>query len=205
MALGPYALTTLGDLKAYLNITGSENDGLLEALIERVSELFCEFTNRNIAARDYHWDPEEEDYDPSAALLDGNGLRVIQLPQYPVNSITALLVNSMAIPRAGGYSESGWIDDGTLKASGLLRLRSFVFSRGEANVALAYNAGYLTVPKDLAQAAIEQAAFKFQEGFKGRLGVGQRSFPPGSIKLETGEFLPQVREVLERYTRRVVL
>ncbi len=205
MALGPYALTTLSDLKSYLNITGSENDGLLEALIERVSELFEEFTNRNIKARDYHFDPQEGAYDRKAAILDGNGLQVLQLSQYPVNSITTLMVNARTLPRAETYSASGWIDDGTLEAAGLIRLRGYVFTRGAANVQLAYNAGFDEVPKDLAQAAIEQVAFKFQEGFKGRLGLSQRSLSAGSVRLDTGEFLPQVREVLERYRRRVVL
>lgn len=205
MALGPYALTTLGDLKAYLNIAGAENDQLLESLIDRVSELFEEFTNRNLKARDYHYDPLEDSYDPVNAVLDGNGRPGIHLPQFPVNSVTELRVDGREIPRANDHEAPGWIDDGRLKSSGILRVRGYLFGQGAANVGVAYNAGFVDAPKDLAQAAIEQAAWKFQEGYKARLGVAARTLAGGSVRVETGDLLPQVREVLERYRKRVVL
>lgn len=200
MAVGAYALTTLANVKAYLHISGDESDTLLEGLIDAVSALFETYTNRKLAARDY--DP---DSDPEDALLDGNGELELVLPQYPVNSITEILVNEQEIPASASYSESGWMDDSRLRKAGILRLRNYVFSAGRGNVAVTYNAGYSTIPDDLAQACIEQVAWKFRESSKRELGMQSHTLKDGSVTFYPTDLLPAVKKLLEPYRRRALL
>ena len=89
----------------------------------------------------------------------------------------------------------------------MIRLASGVFSRGLANVKLAYTAGFEVIPADLAQAAVEQSVVRFQQSFagQGRLGLAARTVADGTVSFRDGELLPQVRAVLERYVNRSLL
>ena len=205
MAVGEHALTTLAELKDYLNISGSGDDSILESLIDRVTALFESYTGRKLKARDYHYDPAEAAYDPENAVLDGDGGSSLILPQYPVNSITTLRVMGSEIPEATSYAATGWINDGNLRSAGILRLRGYTLSAGRAFVEIAYNAGYGAVPDDLAQAAIEQAAWKFREGRKGELGIQSHTLPDGSVTFRPTDLLPSVQGVLSLYKSRFAL
>ncbi len=200
------ALTTLATLKAYLQIAGDQNDALLESLILAVSAQFAAHCGRNLAARSYSPDPASPDFDPGNAVLDGNGYPDLLLPQYPVVSLDALTVDGQALDPAplGGQAGAGWLLD---RAAGVVSLGQGVFPRGRANVTAAYRAGFAAMPADLAQAACEQAAVRFQESAagQGRLGISARTLADGSLSYATGPLLPQVAAVLERYRSRSLL
>ena len=72
MAVGTYALTSLAKVKAFLGISGTTNDTLLETLVDRVTALAESYTNRKLKARDYSYDPDAAGYDADNAILDGN-------------------------------------------------------------------------------------------------------------------------------------
>ncbi len=201
MALSANALTSLEALKRYLGITSTDHDQLLEQLIEAVSARFNAFTGRLLAARDFSCHPQDETYDPLNAVLPATPGPALVLPQYPVISLSELLVDGRYVPPAS-EAVGGWELEG---ASGIVRLKGAVFPQG-ALVGVVYRAGLEPVPADLEQAAIEQAAVAFQESAagQGRLGVSARTLGESNISYHIGELLPQVRGVLVRYQRRAL-
>ena len=198
MALSGDALASLEQVKAYLDKTSTDDDALLEGLIEAVSAQFNTFTGRKLRARAYGHDPAGDDYSPDNTILDGSGHAELLLPQYPIVSLSGLEIGGAAHP-----TETVHID----RQAGVIRLASGVFSRGLANVKLAYTAGFEVIPADLAQAAVEQSVVRFQQSFagQGRLGLAARTVADGTVSFRDGELLPQVRAVLERYVNRSLL
>ena len=204
MTLGAEALTSLSALKRYLEISSVENDALLESLIEAVSKQFAVYTGRNLTLKTYSPLAADENYDPDNAVLDGSGHAELLLPQYPVAEVTSLVLNGAALlPAVPGGTSGWWLDC----SAGLVALKNGLFTRGRGNVLAAYSAGFSPVPADLAQAALEQAAMRFQESAAGhgRLGVAARTLADGSVSYSQKALLPQVREVLDRYRNRSAL
>ncbi len=201
MALSQDALTGLSELKRYLKISGEGSDPLLESLIEAVSAQFNAHTGRLLTARDYSWDPADAAYDPDNAVLSGSGHPELVLPQYPLQSLGELRIDGAALPAAAPGDTAGWLAD---RAAGVVTRLDGVFPQGRGNLALVYRAGFASVPADLAQAALEQAAERFQQSAAGhgRLGVAARTLADGSVSYQAGALLPQVQAVLDRYRNR---
>lgn len=204
MALSPQALTSVQAVKDYLRLTSADNDALLESLIEAVSALFAAHTGRHLTARDYSPDPASEHFDPDNAILDGGGYPELLLPQYPVQGLSGLVMDGVALAPAQAPGQAGWVLD---RAAGVLSLVGGVFSRGRQNLAVTYRAGFTIVPADLAQACLEQVATRFQESGagQGRLGVSARTLADGSVSYQGQALLPQVTAVLDRYRNRSLL
>ena len=202
MALSADALTTLAAVKSYLGLNSVDNDTLIEGFIEAVSAMFNSYCDRKLTARDYSYLSQDQAYDPDNALLSGSGYPELLLPQYPVVSLTTLLVDGQAKSPASG--NSGYVIDAS---AGVISLLGEVFPRGPHNVSLVYRAGFETVPADLAQAAVEQSTIRFQESAagKGRLGVSARTLADGSVSYHSSALLPQVKAVLDRYRNRSLL
>ena len=204
MALSQDALCSLARVKEYLQISSSDHDSFIEGLIEAVSARFSSYTGRQLTARDYSPDPEDEHYDPDNAVLSGTGHCELLLPQYPVTALSALSVDGRAVAQASSPYASGWVLD---QAAGVLSLLDQVFPVGRHNVQVAYRAGFAVVPPDLAQAAVEQSAVLFQESSvgHGRLGISARTLADGSVSYSQKTLLPQVAAVLDRYRNRSLL
>ena len=198
--MSSYDLTTLADVKRYLDIQGddSERDALLSALISAASAMAESYTGRKLKARDY-----SPGAAPEEALLDGNDAQTLALPQYPVVSLDRLEVNDAEIAARASVHGNGYVLD---RAAGVITLFGYAFSFGVANVEVTYRAGYETVPADLAQATIEQTAWMFAESTKGqsRLGLMAKEIQGGSIKYQSGALLSRVKDTLNYYKRRVV-
>jgi len=121
MAVDTYALTSLINVKAALHITTTDDDALLESLINRISAAVESYCKRKFKARDY-----TEKY-------DGDGTSILFLKQYPVNSVSSLKIGESVLDTSSYviYSDEGKI-----------RLKYSVFSEGIQNVEITYNAGY---------------------------------------------------------------
>lgn len=204
MAVGTYALTSLANLKEYLNITGDGNDTLLENLVDRATELIENFTNRKLKARDYHYDSDESAYDSDNAVMDGNDRDRMIMPQHPVNTVTTVRINTLSISVRSTVFDTGYVLD---KKNGIIFLAGYIYTLGIKNIEFVYNAGYSTIPEDLEQACIEQAAWMWRQSTPGgaMLGVSAKTLADGSVSYATKDLLPQVRRVLERYKKRIAL
>lgn len=204
MAVGTYALTSLTNLKSYLNLSVSTHDTLLENLIDRATEMIEDYTNRKLKARDYSYDSGSGDYDADNAVLDGNDRDRMVMPQRPINSVTTLRINTTAIDARSTVFDSGYVIDAK---NGIIVLLGYVFTAGAKNIELAYNAGHSTIPEDLEQACIEQAAWMFKQSSAGSslLGVSAKTLADGSVSYASGALLPQVKRVLEKHRNRFAL
>lgn len=207
MALSDRALCSLQALKAYLGLEVADYDSALEGIIEAVSAGAESHTGRALMARDYSPDPADPAYDPDNAVFDGYGGETLALPQYPVQSLTGLSLNGLALAPASGVSP-GWVLN---RRSGMVSLVGGVFTPGLGNVAVAYRAGYETAPADLAQAAVEWAAAKVLDSHLAgnlggkRLGLRSEALPDGlgTRSFESGALPAAVRAVLDRYRKAV--
>ncbi len=136
MSLSTQAATTLEALKTYLKIPAQDTsrDDLLEVLIESCTQAAESYINRYIVQRDI----TEEPHDAEASRS-----KYLQLAQYPVNQITAVLQNGEKIPLA-----TLKID----KQNGILKKPSF----WNGAVLISYSAGIAqnsaSVPKNIQMA-----------------------------------------------------
>ncbi|MBM4287557.1 MAG: phage head-tail connector protein [Deltaproteobacteria bacterium] len=177
-------LTTLSQVKAILELTETDWDGLLEELIAAVSQRAGTYCNRDFEKKErveYH---------------DGGG-RYLYLKGLPVVEIASI------------YGSDSWEWDGgslvpadhyQLLNAGMVASRFGTWPYGPKALKVVYSGGYAEdeVPADLEMAARTQSAYDFKR--RKDIGLESVSFPDGSIqKVSSGEFLSMVKQVLDRY------
>src|SRR5271154_5333881 len=133
-------LATLADVKSWLGRSDTNSDALIGALITRASRSICSYLQRPLLLPHIVCD-----------VQDGTGGNVLVLKEWPVVSISSVVVGGTPIPQATQQTP-GWVLDawsgtppGRMQA---LRLRGHAFggrmpgARNVANVAVTYQAGY---------------------------------------------------------------
>ncbi len=136
----PSDLVSLADLKAWLDIAGTEDDLLLGQLITQISRAILNVLDRpSILPGSY------------TEMLDGGNDIILTLRQWPVNAISACSVNGVPIPPSpsivsGAGPQTGYVLEppgvappGVMQRLSLRRMR---FLRGVQNVSISYSAGY---------------------------------------------------------------
>jgi hypothetical protein len=137
-------LCQLADVKLWLGRSDTNSDALLSALITRASRAILTYLQRGqILPRNV------------SEIRDGTGTSAMVLKQWPVISVTSVMVDDLTIPQASaeaGGSDTGWVCeawDGTPPGRPqTLSLKGFSFGSswpgaGNAqNVGVAYQAGY---------------------------------------------------------------
>jgi hypothetical protein len=84
MAVGPYALTSLANLKTWLGISTSTDDAVLESAIDRATARIESYVGRQILSRTYtEW-------------RSGAGVDEIRLHQWPVSQISGVWTGAYA-------------------------------------------------------------------------------------------------------------
>jgi hypothetical protein len=190
-------LTTLTKVKTLLELTETDWDGLINELIGAVSERCASYCNRDFENKsrvEYH---------------DGGG-RYLYLMGLPVvGSITSIYGSDTWEWASGDLINA---DDYFLHASGMVGYRYGAWPYGPKALKVTYTGGYNAFyegegsppegynppPDDLEMAARTQVAYDFNR--RKDIGLESVSFPDGSIqKVNSGEFLPSVKAVLDRY------
>jgi hypothetical protein len=192
-------LTTLTKVKALLELTETDWDGLINELIGAVSERCASYCNRDFASKsrvEHH---------------DGGG-RYLYLRGLPVASITSIHGSDTWEWASGDLIDSG---DHYLHTSGMVGYRYGAWPYGPKALKVTYTGGYNAFyagegsppegynppPDGLEMAARTQVAYDFNR--RKDVGLESVSFPDGSIqKVNSGEFLPSVKAVLNRYRMR---
>jgi hypothetical protein len=189
-------LTTLAKVKTLLELAETDWDGLITELIVAVSERCASYCNRDFENRtrvEYH---------------DGGG-RYLYLSGMPVVGSISSIYGSDTWEWASGDLIGA--DDYFLHASGMVGYRYGAWPYGSKALKVTYIGGYSTFstggilpaghnppPDDLEMAARTQVAYDFNR--RKDVGLESVSFPDGSIqKVSSGEFLPSVKAVLNRY------
>lgn len=131
MTLESNALVTLARQKTYMLEESSDHDTILEMLINGVSSFFDLFADRTTL--------REQAY--SNVLLDGNGKNRLYVPDFPINSITALEESDVALTEDTDFYVYSRYNQGYLKRNGDNWLE------GHKNIDLSYSAGFKIVEK----------------------------------------------------------
>jgi len=178
-------LTSLSKVKTYLGITGSDDDELLESLIDAASSAIKKFCRSSIVASDY------------TEYHDGAGGRCLILRQRPINSIASIYDD---LDRR--YPEESLIDadDYTFKSeSALVIYTGGKFQEGIKNVKITYNAGYGAAPEDVDLGCRMQVASWYNRASQGGDGIGEENIGEYSARYAAGGIDERVRELLLPY------
>ena len=131
MTLQNNALVTLARQKTYLKIDNTDHNTILEMLINGVSSMFDLFADRTqLRAQTY-----------ANLLLDGNGQNRLYVPDFPINSVSALEESDEALTEDTDFYVYSRHNQGFLKRNGDNWLE------GHKNIDLSYNAGFQIVEK----------------------------------------------------------
>lgn len=171
-------LCTLETIKSYLNIDATDEhaDALLNVMIKNASAFFENACNRIFTTANY------------VDVLSGNGKTALVLMNYPVQSVSKLVVSGREINSAD-YRVA---DD-------LLILSKDIFAKGLKNIEVHYTAGYDEVPFDIQQAVIETVALRFKE--RDRIGQQSKSLAGETVSFYIKDLSPSARATANQYKR----
>ena len=136
MPVASNGLTTLADLKSYLGITYSDDDTLLENLINQATVIMENYCKRGF-----------KDTGALTEYFNGNPDGKITPRQYPINSITSVAYASGTLdaptwnimPATTGYIADAY--GNTLNVANMYI--------GIRNYRVIYRGGFVTIPQDL--------------------------------------------------------
>ncbi|HET9183257.1 MAG TPA: hypothetical protein VFP59_14060 [Candidatus Angelobacter sp.] len=187
MAAAPDDLCTLADLKAWLPNQGNNDDVTLQALITNGSAQVLQYINRSHILCSVLGTLNE--------TYDGNDSDRLLPRSFPVISVSSVTVDGNAVPQAPQPWLPGFLWDGRR-----VLLRGYIFTRGVQNVQITYTAGYLSVPLDLKQAAIEAFALAYRQ----RTHIGEKSSSMGgqvTLAFDMSDVPPRSLSIFNQYRR----
>jgi hypothetical protein len=203
----PRDLALLSDVKAYINPTLSgADDALLQTLLTATSLWIAKYLNRNLNAQTY------------TEARDGTGTASMRLLNWPVISMTQVMIDGAQVTAAQSQTDAGYVFNG---ATGIVSLRPGLFglgqyfSRGFQNVRFIYVAGYNTpgmyalqstvagapsLPAALQMAALQLCALVYRQ--RDRVGdTGESVATAGAERVSyfMGALHPSTRVLLDQY------
>ncbi len=184
------SLTTLQNVKAFKDVTGTTHDSELQRLILAVDKFVENYCGRKLEQATM-----TEYYSPHT------GQTHLLLQRYPVSSITALYDDPL---RSYGDDTLIAADQYGLEDAegGILRLYDAEFTGGIRTVKVVYVGGYNPIPGDLEQAAIELCWLARDKGDKALLGLQSKSIADGSVTTFKMDWPAGVEDTLKSYRRR---
>jgi len=208
------SLTTVGDLKLFLDIASSDTseDTRLSELLDGVEAAVESFTGRRFASQSY------------TEYYDGEGRPLLPLQQRPVTSVTSVKVDATGYYGHGSGAfadaEDAWTigtdfvprslaadeqNPGLLVAlKGVDFEGRGVWTQGIGNIEVVYTAGYVTIPSDLVL-AVHQIAAGVRAGAEKGGPIASESIGKYAYTLmsgssaATGGSIADARATLSRY------
>jgi Phage gp6-like head-tail connector protein len=175
--------TSLANAKSWLsNITTSTDDVLLGRLITMASVFMQNYMNRDIIAQNY------------TDTFDGVGGSALVVTNYPINSISSLMIDNVSVPAAANSISNGYTFN-----YNRITLRGYCFNRGLNNVTITYNAGFSAVPFDLEQGCIEIVGNKYREST--RIGESSKTLAGETVSFKLDDIPPTVKTIMQQYKR----
>jgi hypothetical protein len=169
--ISPTALTTLADVKESMGISSGDTsqDNLIIRKINQATLMIERYCGRNFLAADY------------TEYYDGDGGSELTLRHYPVNSVASLSYRNTTSNENDftTYDTVDYFIDAT--AGRLKSLGSWWGSYDTWKVV--YNAGYSTIPDDLAEVCASLAAYLANSNTSSG-GTGIKSKQEGQRKIE---------------------
>lgn len=162
-----WALAEIDDLEAWVGDDRNTYINLFENLITQISAFMEDYTDRKLKARDYSYLVAADSED---ALGDGDGRTNFFTKQYPINSVTTLIIGDTTISAASDWDETGYF---IYKNRGKIYY-AYGFDAYRKNIKLVYNAGYATDTREYATLnLICCALIKYVWDNRSKLGLQQ--------------------------------
>ena len=178
-ALLDYALTTVSDVKETLGIASSVTtyDNLITRKINQATEMIEGYCDRRFKAADY------------TEYYDGSGIDQLILRNRPINAITSIGWRG-GVENTDDFNNLDAADYFTDAKAGILEANSSFWGRYD-RWKVVYNAGYSTIPADLAEACASLAAYLVNNDPSSTAGVsrkkeGTREVAYNSSKIQYG-------------------
>ena len=182
-------LTTLADVKLWLNISTSTDDALLTRLITAASRFIETWSNRSFSG-----------VASFTETRNGSGLYRLMLANYPVTAVASVTVNTVLIPLASSSVASGYFWDSV----GNIYLSGYLFTRALQNVSITYSAGFTSVPMEIAQACIDLVSIRYKE--RGRIGEASKSLGGNeTVSFIVKDMPDNMKTILQNYKKVVPL
>lgn len=168
---GPNALATLADVKLYLRIAVADvsEDAFLDRLIDMSTGQIEKYTRRKLKERV-----------GLTEFYDGTGTSHLILREFPITGLTSVNIDPLqTFGTATEIDVTQFIvrsdKEGRISISPIGSTTSARFPGGVKNVKVVYNAGFATIPDELALAAIKLVAVHFAKAREGADGVAAES------------------------------
>jgi len=175
-------LTTVANLRSWLNITGTADDALLTRLVAAASVYVQTYISRQLLTAAY------------TETLDGNGGDRQILRQYPLTAVSAVTISGQVIPVSTAWNISGFQFDDIG-----VTLLGYTFSRARRNVTITYTAGYTAPPLDVEQAVLDMCSLRYRE--RDRIGYVSKSLAGETVTFMVKDMSDSVRTILNNYRR----
>ena len=181
-------LTTLPNVKAWLNISDTQNDALLTRLISEASEFAESWCSRSFNLATY------------IESRNGLGGQIMVMLNQPIASVSSVMVSGLSVPAQPPYGQpvttSGPPGGYVFDASRIM-LYGYWFARGFQNVVVNYTAGYTTPPYDLEQAVIDIVGAQFK--YRSRIGKVSEGLEQQTTVFSQAQVPPMALARLQTY------
>lgn len=178
-------LCTVSEVKQLVNIRpgATDDDAFIQRLITSTSEVFRRYCGRAIGAASYD------------EVYDGTGTGRLQLVNTPVITVTAVSVGMPHANRIPLTVNTEW----TWNRNGQIILLGGIFTYLPNYVRVAYQAGFVTVPTDVAEKCAKVAALRYREG--DRLGQTSKVIGGETVSFDMKDLPSDVRLTLDNFKR----
>ena len=209
LKLRSYDLTTLDVVKAYLKIGAQDKDqddllilmimaatDFVEGQLVNVDEMNGGYCNRRFAATAY-----------TSAKYTGQGFRDLFMRQYPINSITTIVIDDTTEFPSGSdtLADLGFYID--TDAAGNI-INTGIWPSGDPqNIVITYNAGHAVIPSDLQLAAIALVSLRWlkkgTEPYKSEK-IGNYSYTLQDVMEDNPFGDGMIKDMLDRYRKPIL-
>lgn len=191
----PSDLTTLTNVKAWLNVTTDTSDATLQRLLSAASQFVQTYLNRNIALQAY------------SEVYTGSGSDTQALANYPIQSVDSVSIRGNPIRQSPDGIQYGYtFDDRFLYLIGMPGPGPWISSAPAQfpkfpikGVAVSYSAGYESTPLDLEQATLELIGLKWAD--RNHFGQSSKSVGGEVVSYVTMAMPNSVSMILGNYKK----
>lgn len=176
-------LTTLTDVKLWLNITSDTSDAILTKLIAGASSFIEGWLSRPLASAAY------------TERYNGTGAYAMLLNNYPITAVSSLVIDGATVPAAASSTGNGYLFD----TGGLYLVGPYCFTRGRQNITITYTAGYATIPANIQQACFELVSKKYKE--RDRIGQNSKTLAAEIVSFAPSDLSDEVKSILNNYRK----
>jgi Phage gp6-like head-tail connector protein len=184
----PIDLLLLDDVKDWLGITDTKSDTLLARLITAQSNYIKQWLQRDIVATSY----VNEQY-------NGNGLSALMLRNWPLLGVSSITVTDTSGISSAYTAADVYFD----RRNVFFNDSNNSFAKGLGNVSISYQAGFVTTPPAIAQAAIELIAMRYKE--RDRVGHQSKQVQGDTVSFITKDMPDSVKTLLKQFRNVVPL